>query len=56
MKFALKKAKEMGFERVLLETASPLVEAIGLYKWFGFQVYEPEHMAHRCDQAMELYL
>jgi putative acetyltransferase len=56
MEFALKKAKEMGFKRVVLETASPLKEAIGLNKWFGFQEFEPEHMAPRCDQAMELYL
>ncbi len=56
MEFALKKAKEMGFKRVVLETASPLKEAIGLYKRFGFQKFEPEHMAPRCDQAMELYI
>jgi putative acetyltransferase len=56
MEFALKKAKEMGFKRVVLETASPLKEAIGLYKRFGFQEFEPKHMALRCDQAMELYL
>jgi putative acetyltransferase len=56
MEFALTKAKEMGFKRVVLETASPLKEAIGLYKRFGFQEFEPEHMAPRCDQAMELYL
>lgn len=56
MEFALNKAKEMGFKRVVLETASPLNEAIGLYKRFGFQEFEPEHMSPRCDQAMELYL
>jgi len=54
MEFALTKAREMGFKRVVLETASPLKEAIGLYKRFGFRNFEPEHMASRCDQAMEL--
>lgn len=54
--FALNRAKNMGFERVVLETASPLNEAISLYKRFGFQNFEAEHLASRCDQAMELYL
>jgi putative acetyltransferase len=56
MEFALKKAREMGYQRIILETATPLKEAIGLYKRFGFQEFEPEHMASRCDQAMELDL
>ncbi len=56
MEFALAKAREMGFKRVVLETASPLKEAIGLYRRFGFQEFKPEHMASRCDQAMELVL
>ena len=56
MEFALKKASEMGFKRVILETATPLKEAIGLYKRFGFQEFEPKHLASRCDQAMELDL
>jgi putative acetyltransferase len=56
MEFALKKAREMGYKRIILETATPLKEAIGLYKRFGFQEFEPEHMASRCDQAMELDL
>lgn len=56
MEFALTKAREMGFKRVVLETASPLKEAIGLYKRFGFREFKSEHMAPRCDQAMELQL
>jgi putative acetyltransferase len=56
MEFALRKAKEMGFKRIVLETAAPLKEAIGLYKRFGFQEFEPKQMASRCDQAMELDL
>ena len=53
---ALDKARQSGFKRVVLETASPLHEAIGLYQRFGFRAYQPDHMSCRCDQAMELYL
>jgi putative acetyltransferase len=56
MEFALKKARDMGYKRVILETATPLKEAIGLYKRFGFQEFELKQMASRCDQAMELDL
>jgi len=53
---ALARAREMGFEKVVLETASVLVEAIGLYKSYGFVEYEPEHLSARCDQAFVLEL
>ena len=39
-----------------IETATPLKEAVALYKKFGFNEYQPTHMAARCDQAFELYL
>jgi putative acetyltransferase len=48
---ALSKARQLGFERITLETASVLKEAISLYKSYGFIEYEPEHMSSRCDQA-----
>ena len=53
---ALANARRMGFGRVMLETASVLVEAIGLYKSYGFVEYEPEHLSARCDQAFALEL
>jgi putative acetyltransferase len=56
LEFSLMKAKELGFSRIVLETASPLKEAIGLYKKYGFVEYKPEHLSSRCDQAYELYL
>jgi len=49
-------ARELGFTRIELETSSKLVEAIGLYKRFGFQPFQPEHIACRCDQAWALKL
>ena len=53
---ALANAARMGFERVTLETASVLKEAIALYKSYGFVEYSPEHLSSRCDQAYFLQL
>ena len=53
---ALHRARELGFGRIELETSSKLVEAIGLYKRYGFKPFQPEHIACRCDQAWSLEL
>ncbi len=53
---ALAQAREFGFARVTLETASVLKEAIALYKSYGFVEYKPDHMSSRCDQAFVLEL
>ena len=53
---ALSKAKRLGFEKMILETASVLKEAIALYKSYGFKEYNPQHMSNRCDQAYILEL
>lgn len=45
------RARRRGFERVVLETASVLKEAISLYTSYGFQPTHREHLASRCDQA-----
>jgi putative acetyltransferase len=52
----LEKASALGFERVELDTASVLKEAISLYKKNGFQLFESDHIVARCDQAYELIL
>ncbi len=49
-------AKELRFSHIVLETASPLIEAINLYKKYGFVEYQPRHLSTRCDQAYELYI
>ena len=54
--YSLKRAKELGFSRVTLETASVLKEAIALYQSYGFRSYAPDHLAGRCDQAHYLDL
>lgn len=53
---ALSKAKQLGFKKMVLETASVLKEAITLYKSYGFVEYTPDHLSSRCDQAYALAL
>ena len=54
--YLLNEAKHLGFNRVELETASVLKEAIGLYQSFGFQPCQLTHLSSRCDQGMYLLL
>lgn len=49
------RAKELGFSRVVLETASVLKAAIALYTSFGFREIEGGH-AERCDKSFYLDL
>jgi putative acetyltransferase len=56
LEHALNRARDLGFARVVLETASVLREAIALYESYGFRAYFPEHMAARADQAYLLDL
>lgn len=56
LEFALAKARELGFSRITLETASSLKEAVSLYQQYGFVSFSSEHLSARCDQAFELYL
>lgn len=50
LKRMIEKAQKLGFKKMYLETASPLIEAIALYKKFGFQSTDEMH-TERCDQA-----
>lgn len=52
----LQQAWEMGYEEVVLETASVLTEAIGLYRSFGFEPIPGKPDTDRCDQAFKLRL
>ena len=53
---ALSRARQLGFRKMVLETASVLKEAIALYKSYGFVEYQPDHLSDRCDQAYRLEL
>ena len=50
----LGKAKELGYQKVELETASVLTEAIGLYKKIGFKEITASNASPRCDKAFEM--
>ncbi len=56
LEYSLAKARDLGFNRVTLETATALKEAVALYESYGFKRIEPEHLAPRCDIAMALEL
>lgn len=53
MNDAFECAKKSGFTEMQLETNSKLVEAIGMYKKYGFEIFEPEHLSSRCDISMK---
>jgi putative acetyltransferase len=48
-------AKQKGYRRIYLETASRLKEAVHLYESVGFRPFEEKHTP-RCDQAYVLEL
>ncbi len=50
LEHGLHRAKELGFNRVILETATVLVEAITLYRKYGFKKFEMKNPSSRCDQ------
>jgi putative acetyltransferase len=56
LEHALTRARELGYSRIVLETASVLREAIALYERRGFRRYTPDHLAQRCDAAYYLDL
>jgi len=56
LEHALRRAHELGFSRVTLETASVLEEAIRLYERYGFRRYQASHLSTRCDAAYVLDL
>lgn len=53
---SIERARQWGCKRLVLETASVLAEAVGLYQRYGFKQYYPPDITCRCDMAMELYL
>ena len=53
----LEHARQRGFRRMELDTASVLVEAIQMYQRFGFRQAEPEHpLPSRCNKFYVLDL
>lgn len=56
MDHGLKLSRELGFSEIYLETADVLESAVAMYRAYGFEPYNPPHMAPRCDQAFIKYL
>lgn len=56
VKFLIEKAKELGFQKIELDTASVLLEAIELYKKMGFKEVETCNDSPRCDRAFEMMI
>ena len=56
MNDALAQAVALGFAEMHLETNSRLVEAIGMYKRYGFEVSADAGHAARCDVCMRKLL
>ena len=52
----LSKAINLGFNKMRLETASVLKEAVSLYNRYGFKQVRSEHISCRCDQVYVLDL
>lgn len=53
---AIARARELGFSRIELETASVLKEAIALYERYGFTRLPHSCCTERCDRAYGLDL
>ena len=49
-------ARALGYRRIELETAAVLIEAIDLYRKYGFEPVDPENPTPRCDRAFALDL
>ena len=53
---AIRKAQDLGFSEMRLETASVLIEAIGLYQSFGFEELPADPHEPRCDRTFAMTL
>ena len=56
LSFLIEKARNEGYRKLVLETASSLQNAISLYQKFGFTQHCEENKSPRCDISMELVL
>lgn len=54
LEHAVNKARQLGFERIELFTASRLVDAIALYRRFGFEAVCAPITCDRCDHVFGL--
>ena len=56
LRHAVARARELGFTRIELETATVLETARRMYESFGFRPFTPHRVTCRCDRAYYLDL
>ena len=56
LRHAVSRARELGFTRIELETATVLETARRMYESFGFRPFTPHRVTCRCDRAYYLDL
>jgi len=56
LRSAINIAGEKSYQKIFLETISPLKEAIALYKKFGFAEVKPHEINERVNMAFELII
>ena len=56
LRHAVSRARELGFTRIELETATVLETARRMYESFGFRSFTPHRVTCRCDRAYYLEL
>ena len=54
--FLLQKAKDLGYEKIVLQTASGLEAAIALYRKMGFDEVTSSNASPQCDRAFAMNL
>ncbi len=54
--FLIQKAKNLGYKKLELQTASALQSAIAMYNKTGFDEVTSSSASPRCDRAFEMYL
>lgn len=56
LNFLIHKAKQLGYNKIELQTASVLHSAIAMYRKTGFDEVTSSSASPRCDRAFEMYL
>ena len=56
LNYLIANAREMGYQKIILETSKILNKAIELYRKYGFKETDDKPEASRCDKSFELIL
>jgi putative acetyltransferase len=53
---SIRKAIELGYKEMVLESNKMLQTANAMYRKYGFEEFTPKHLSNRCDYAMRKIL